>query len=118
MDYLLTAGALLGRPGEGELKLGPHAASAFPELGVKLPTTPARRMLAFACMDSRVGRPHVGGLLGAELARSLNARGWVEPLEQPRRLALTTTGHRALRRLGIQLPATTTTRANASNRRR
>ncbi len=114
MDHLLDAAALQDRPGEGELKLGPRAASAFPALGVKLPTTPVRRMLAFACIDSRVGRPHLGGLLGAELARSLKARGWVEPLEQPRRLALTTTGHRALHRLGIQLPASTTTRANTS----
>jgi DNA-binding transcriptional ArsR family regulator len=107
MDYLLDAAALEDRSGEGELKLGLRAVSAFGELGVELPRTPTRRMLAFACMDSRVGRPHLGGLLGAELARSLKARGWVEPLEEPRRLALTTTGRRALRRLGIQLPAAT-----------
>jgi hypothetical protein len=118
MDHLLDAAALQDRPGEGELKLGPCAASAFSELGVKLPTTPGRRMLAFACTDSRVGRPHLGGLHGAELARSLKARGWLEPLEQPRRLALTTTGHRALHRLGIQLPPSTTTPANTSKRGR
>jgi DNA-binding transcriptional ArsR family regulator len=105
MDHLLGASALKGRSEEGEMKLGPGAAAAFAELGVKLPMRSTRRMLAFACMDSRVGRPHLGGLLGAELAASLKARGWVAPLEEPRRLALTGTGRRALRRLGIQLPA-------------
>jgi DNA-binding transcriptional ArsR family regulator len=117
-DHLLDAAALQGRSGEGELELGPRAASAFAELGVDLPTGPTRRMLAFACMDSHVGRPHLGGLLGAELARSLKARGWVEPLEQPRRLTLTTAGHRGLRRLGIQLPASTSKPATPSKRRR
>jgi DNA-binding transcriptional ArsR family regulator len=103
MDHLLDTGALCERAGEGEMKLGPEAARAFSKFGVELPTLPARRMLAFACMDSRVGRPHLGGLLGSELATSLRGRGWVEPLQEPRRLALTTTGRRALRRMGIQL---------------
>jgi hypothetical protein len=118
MDHLLDADALEDRSGEGELKLGARAASAFAELGVKLPTRPMRRMLAFACMDSRVGRPHLGGLLGAELATSLRTRGWVKPLEQPRQLALTAAGHQALRRLGIELPASTSTPQNASRRAR
>lgn len=103
MDHLLNGAAIEDRSGEGELKLGPRAASAFAELGVKLPTAPTRRMLAFSCMDSRVGRPHLGGLLGAELATSLKDQGWLKPTEQPRRLTLTSSGKRALQRLGIQL---------------
>jgi hypothetical protein len=62
-------------------------------------------MLAFACLDSHAGRPHLGGHLGAQLATSLWQRGWTEPAGRPRRLRLTPTGTTALRRLGIQTPA-------------
>jgi DNA-binding transcriptional ArsR family regulator len=105
MDHLVQARALERRDGEGELKLGPAAPSAFAELGVELPGERARRMLAFSCMDSLIGRPHLGGQLGAELAISLHQRGWMKPTEQPRRLKLTPAGKRGLQRLGIRLKA-------------
>ena len=105
MDHLVQSGALEARDGEGELKLGPEAARGFAELGVELPAKPARRMLAFSCMDSRIGRPHLGGQLGAQLAASLRQRGWIEPTAQPRRLELTPAGNKALHRLGIRLEA-------------
>jgi DNA-binding transcriptional ArsR family regulator len=106
MDYLVQSGTLHARDGEGELELGPAAAGTLAGLGVALPGTRPRRMLAFSCMDSHAGRPHLGGQLGAQLASSLRHRGWVEPAGRPRRLRVTSTGSRALRRLGIHTPAT------------
>ena len=79
MDHLIQTRGLQPRDGEGELKLGPAAGRAFPELGVELPTKPGRRALAFSCMDSLIGRPHLGGQLGAQLAASLRQTGWVNP---------------------------------------
>ena len=105
MDHLIQARGLQGRDGEGELKLGPAAGSAFSELGVELPTKPTRRALAFSCMDSLIGRPHLGGQLGGQLAASLRRTGWVKPTEQPRRLKLTPAGNRALKQLGVRLDA-------------
>lgn len=105
MDHLLASGALRARDGEGELALGPAAAGIFAGLGVELPRTHPRRMLAFSCLDSHAGRPHLGGQLGAQLASSLRQRGWVEPADRPRRLRVTPAGDSALRRLGLHLPA-------------
>jgi DNA-binding transcriptional ArsR family regulator len=105
MDHLVQSRALEARDGEGELKLGPEAARAFAKLGVELPTKPPRRTLAFSCMDPRIGRPHLGGQLGAQLAASLHEKGWVTPTAQPRRLEITPAGNKALHRLGIRLEA-------------
>jgi hypothetical protein len=74
---------------------------------VELPTNPGRRTLAFSCLDPRIGRPHLGGQLGAELAASLRQKGWVKPTAQPRGLEVTPAGKKALRRLGIRLEAAT-----------
>jgi DNA-binding transcriptional ArsR family regulator len=101
MDHLLGAEALLPRAGEGELVLGPSAISTFGALGVVIPTTTPRRMLAYSCMDSIAARPHLGGQLGAELASSLRDQGWFVPTEQARRLELTRKGRSALRSHGI-----------------
>jgi DNA-binding transcriptional ArsR family regulator len=103
MDHLVQSRALEAREGEGELKLGPAAAGAFADLGVELPAKPSRRTLAFSCIDSRIGRPHLGGELGAQLAASLHRKGWVKPTEQPRRLKLTPAGKRGLHGLGIRV---------------
>jgi DNA-binding transcriptional ArsR family regulator len=118
MDHLVQSGALHARDGEGELGLGPAAAGVFADLGVELPRTRPRRMLAFSCMDSHAGRPHLGGHLGAQLAASIWQRGWVEPAGRPRRLRVTATGNRALRRLGIHVPATADSGAGAPDRQR
>jgi len=105
MDHLVQSRALEARDSEGELKLGPTAARAFADLGVELPTKPARRTLAFSCIDGRIGQPHLGGQLGAQLAASLRRQGWVKPTEEPRGLKLTPAGNKALHRLGIRLEA-------------
>lgn len=103
LDHLVSADALVARTGEGELALGARAAQAFAEFGVELPRARSRRMLAFACMDSLAGRPHLGGLLGARLADSLRGQGWLAPSGRPRRLELTSAGRRALDRRGIHV---------------
>jgi DNA-binding transcriptional ArsR family regulator len=100
-DHLVAAEALVPREGEGELALGPRAQPGFARLGVGLPDVAPRRMLAYACLDSLAGRPHLGGHLGRELADALAARGWVAPGAQERRLQLTPAGRRGLRRLGV-----------------
>ena len=79
MDHLVQSRALEARDGEGELKLGPEAARGFAELGVELPTKPTRRTLAFSCMDPHIGRPHLGGQLGAQLAASLRQQAGSSP---------------------------------------
>jgi DNA-binding transcriptional ArsR family regulator len=107
MDHLVQSGALHARADEGELGLGSAAADVLADLGVELPRIHPRRMLAFSCMDSHAGRPHLGGHIGAQLAESLRQRGWVEPAGRPRRLRVTPAGHTALRRLGIATPITT-----------
>lgn len=114
MDHLVQSGALHARDDEGELGLGPAAAGILADLGVALPGTRPRRMLAFSCMDSHAGRPHLGGQLGAQLAASLRQRGWVEPTGRPRRLRVTPTGNRALGRLGIHIPATADPRSESN----
>jgi DNA-binding transcriptional ArsR family regulator len=100
-DHLVTHGALVSRSGEGELRLGPDARAEFARLGVEIPSVPSRRMRAYACMDSLVGRPHLGGELGALVSASLSGRGWVRPTSEPRRLQLTAAGRRGMRRLSI-----------------
>lgn len=116
MDHLVQSRALEARDGEGELKLGPDAASVFAALGVELPTKPSRRMLAFSCMDSRIGRPHLGGQLGAQLAASLHQKGWVTDTEEARRLKLTPAGNKALHHLGIRFePAALTPSATPTD---
>jgi DNA-binding transcriptional ArsR family regulator len=104
-EHLTDVGALRPREGEGELELGASAAADFAELGVALPAGRSRRMLAYACMDSLVGRPHLGGLLGARLAEALRGRGWVRDGEHRRELTLTSAGRRGLKRLGISTPS-------------
>lgn len=105
LEHLLSRGALIGREDEGELELGATAPAEFAQLGVEIPNAPSRRMRAYACMDSLVGRPHLGGELGALLSDSLVERGWIGPASRPRRLTLTPAGRRGLRRLGVALPA-------------
>jgi DNA-binding transcriptional ArsR family regulator len=103
-DHLVQTGAITPREDEGELTLGPHAVDAFAKLGVELPDRPPRRTLAFACMDSLAGRPHLGGQLGAQLAATLRRHRWTAPSGEPRRLTLTPSGKRALQRRGVTLP--------------
>ncbi len=95
-DALVEQDALV--PGDGGVALGEGAAVALERYGVDVPE-PSRRLMAYACLDSSEGRPHLGGALGAELARSLIERGWVVPAPGSRAARITPAGRRALRPL-------------------
>lgn len=101
-EHLVDRGAIVGRAGEGELELGATAATEFATLGVEIPPPSSRRLRAYACLDSLVGRPHLGGELGARLLGSLSEQGWIQPTDRPRRLELTPVGRQGLTRLSAQ----------------
>jgi DNA-binding transcriptional ArsR family regulator len=96
-DRLEQDGALV-RDGGGAVRLGERAEAALAPFGVAVPA-PGRRLMAYACLDATEGRPHLGGALGAELARSLVERGWVEREPGRREARVTQRGRRALRPL-------------------
>lgn len=102
-DHLVLKGAIEPRRGEGTITLGPAAPDTFRSLGVDGPLTAARRISAFACLDSTLRKPHLGGHLGAQLADSLVHQGWIESSANTRQVSLTDAGQAALTRLGIEI---------------
>ena len=78
----------------------------FGGIGIDIPALRrTRRALARRCHDRSEGRPHVGGALGAAIARRLFANGWVERTANPRGVVVTRAGRHALRlRFGIENP--------------
>jgi hypothetical protein len=102
-DHLVAQQALQPRQGEGELALGPNATAVLARLGLPQPLSAERRMLAYACLDSGLHRPHLGGRLGAELAQSFRSRGWISNQHGARRLTLTDEGRAGLTDLKIAL---------------
>jgi DNA-binding transcriptional ArsR family regulator len=95
-DALAEAGAIV--PEDAGVRLGERAADVLDRFGVEIPAA-RRRLMAYACLDSAEGRPHLGGALGAELARTLVERGWVEPGPERRAARLTPAGERELQAL-------------------
>lgn len=95
-DTLAGAGAIV--PDGDGVRLGESAEAVLARFGAAVPE-PRRRLMAYACLDSSEGRPHLGGALGAELARVMVERGWVEPQPGSRAARITPAGRRALRRL-------------------
>jgi hypothetical protein len=65
--------------------------------------------MAYPGLDASKGRPHLGGALGAELARALIERGWVEPRPGSRAARITPAGKCAraphLRGSGVDVEA-------------
>ena len=96
-DALTEAGAIVA-DGRGGVRLGDDADAALARFGAAVPEA-RRRLMAYPCLDSSEGRPHLGGALGAELARALVARGWVERQPGTRAARITPAGRRGLRRL-------------------
>ena len=95
-DALAEAGAIV--PSGGGVTLGPGAEATLARFGAAVPE-PRRRLMAYPCLDASEGRPHLGGALGAELARTLVERGWVQPRAGSRAADVTPSGRRALGRL-------------------
>lgn len=83
----------------------PAGRAALAELGVDLDDPPAgRRPLVRTCRDWTERRPHVAGTLGARLAATALADGWVVRRPESRGLTVTDRGHDVLGRLGVRLP--------------
>ena len=77
-------------------------------LGIDLDDPPSgRRPLLRACRDWTERRDHIAGTLGARLAATALAEGWVARRAASRGLTITGHGHAVLERLGVALPAPT-----------
>ncbi len=62
-----------------------------------------RRSFARACLDWSERRPHIAGALGAALAETIIAQGWVRRRPADRGLQITARGYSEFARLGVQL---------------
>ena len=66
-------------------------------LGVDLAAARAKRRVFFRpCLDWTERRSHIGGAVGAALARRCFDLKWIERLREGRALKVTPTGHRGL----------------------
>lgn len=100
------AGGGAGRAGpSAAVELGPAGAALFAELNVAVDEAQReKRRFAYACVDWTERRPHLGGALGAALARAAQECGWVARQPATRAVIVTEAGWRALReRLGMEL---------------
>ena len=97
-DQLVASGAILDeRRNDGALRLGPRAREVFNGLGVGLDRLPpSRRRFAYRCLDWTERRPHLGGRLGAEIARTFLRRRWVRRRLRSRGLDASSRAWRAL----------------------
>ncbi|PYO53953.1 MAG: transcriptional regulator, partial [Candidatus Rokuibacteriota bacterium] len=96
-------GALV--PQDGGYKLSATGDKLLRRLGVDLAGARARRRsFALACLDWSERRPHLAGALGAALADTAVANGWLLRRQNDRALTVTSAGRSALRReFGIDL---------------
>ncbi len=102
-DALVARGALV--PQDGGYKLSATGDKLLRRLGVDLAGARARRRsFALACLDWSERRPHLAGALGAALADTAVANGWLLRRQNDRALTVTSAGRSALRReFGIDL---------------
>lgn len=101
-EALVSRQALI--PGEDGFGLGPHAGAAFAALEVDLAEELHRRAsrpMLRSCLDWTEQRPHLAGRLGAALAGTLLANGWLVRTSG-RSVAMTEVGREQLERaLGL-----------------
>jgi DNA-binding transcriptional ArsR family regulator len=102
-DALLARGALLSQSGGYELSTTGDA--LLRRLGVDVAAARGRRRsFALACLDWSERRPHLAGALGAALAETVVANGWLLRRQDDRALTVTSAGSSALRReFGLDL---------------
>ena len=102
-DALLARGALGLRDGGYELSAAGE--KLLRRIGVDVAGARARRRsFALACLDLTERRPHLAGALGAALADTAIANGWLLRRQDGRALTVTPAGRSALRReFGIDL---------------
>lgn len=79
----------------------------FDGLGVDLAAAAgSRRRFCRPCLDWSEGRPHLGGAVGAALARRSFALGWIERVRDSRAVAITAPGRNGFRAaFGIEIPS-------------
>jgi hypothetical protein len=69
----------------------------FEEFGIDLAQTRSRRRIfCRPCLDWTERRPHLGGGVGAALARRCFDLGWLRPMREGRALLITPKGRRGL----------------------
>lgn len=88
-----------------DVELGPRARDVFAGLGIDVAGIGnKRRRFAFACQDWTERRPHLGGVLGAAVLRTLLDQEWVARETGTRALRITARGKRELsREFGLDL---------------
>ncbi|HEX3395379.1 MAG TPA: helix-turn-helix domain-containing protein [Steroidobacteraceae bacterium] len=108
-DRIQELGWLRRAAASGALyELSQDGIDGFTRLGVDIESMRLmRRRFAFACLDWRERRPHIGGALGAALLKLALRRKWVTQDAQGRGLKLTERGRREM----TLTPADTRTRA-------
>lgn len=100
-DRLLSLGWLSG---DSDYELTSAGAGGFQKLGLDLATLPARRRLAYGCLDWSERRPHLAGSLGAAMLALALRRKWLERDLNGRALWITRIGRQELRtRFALQL---------------
>lgn len=91
------------RRGESGFALQPSGKRWLERLGIDVDAAGVeRRKFAHACLDWSERTPHLGGAIGAALARRLIGLGWFERYPRSRALKVTSKGRAGMRReLGI-----------------
>jgi hypothetical protein len=75
----------------------PSGMDFFAKLGVDLSAAQKkRRVFCRPCLDWTERRPHIGGAVGAALARRCFELKWIERIRDTRALSITPAGHRGL----------------------
>jgi hypothetical protein len=102
-DNLIERGYLVLTPEAGEVT--DSGAALLSDFGVDLATLRAKqRMLCRPCLDWTERRLHIGGTVGAALARRCFDLGWLTRLRDSRALAITPAGRRGLaEKFGLSL---------------
>ncbi len=83
--------------GEEAGEVTPAGAAFLTELGVHLAgAREKRRVFCRPCLDWTERRPHIGGAVGAALAKRCFELKWIERVRESRALAITAAGRRGL----------------------
>jgi DNA-binding transcriptional ArsR family regulator len=97
-DALVARDAVMLSDDGGEVTAA-GAAFLAEGLGIDLAAMSRRRAFCRPCLDWSERRPHLAGAIGAALAESCFARGWIERIGDSRAVEITPRGRDALREL-------------------
>lgn len=86
--------------GETACETTPEGEIFFARFGIDVKSlAPPGRAACRCCLDATERRPHIGGALGAALAKLMLERDWLRPVEGSRALEVTAAGRRHLREI-------------------